>query len=506
MLLNSKIICDNLKELVSIKTFGQNSHELTLRRPQFYESGEFASNHLYIALYDRLPSDPIFGQNVLVIVIGGTPSISFLTGNCTCLVVQDRLADLFSVFNFIQQTFDKFDYWDERLQEILQTTGSVSDLLVASIPIFKNSLTVMDENMRILSATNVASEKRSLQQRSIDPNNRVSSEMASEFLRNYGDDVSDASPYLLNFQDYTCLITKIFEETGRHCGAISLSNTSQELRESDADILLYLAKAVRTALMGRDIQANDNQKLMMKSALGNLLAGLPLKAGDLWRFEDRNGNFVCIEIKPGSGWNKMSKDYLCYLFEEAVRDSIAFKEKASVVAVIDLNKNKTDENSLATLLNAVAKQLDICIGVSYSFSDLSMIRYYYKQASIAYEIGSLVDPGSGCHLFDTFMLDYILSLSIQEFPPESIMSKGIRRLLRHDLTSQVNYISTLRTYLDNNANIAKSAKDLFIHRSTFLERIKRIETLLEVDFNDPNQRMQLHISLKILDVYDKLKN
>ena len=83
------------------------------------------------------------------------------------------------------------------------------------------------------------------------------------------------------------------------------------------------------------------------------------------------------------------------------------------------------------------------------------------------------------------------------------MTKGICQLLEHDLASQANYVTTLRTYLNNNMNITKTAEDLFVHRSTLLDRLKRIEGLLQTDLEDPDERLRLQITLKILETNEK---
>ena len=48
-------------------------------------------------------------------------------------------------------------------------------------------------------------------------------------------------------------------------------------------------------------------------------------------------------------------------------------------------------------------------------------------------------------------------------------------------------------------NITKTSEDLFLHRSTLLERLKRIENLLQADLSDPDQRLRLLILLKIME-------
>ena len=51
----------------------------------------------------------------------------------------------------------------------------------------------------------------------------------------------------------------------------------------------------------------------------------------------------------------------------------------------------------------------------------------------------------------------------------------------------------------------KTAGDLFIHRSTLLERLDRINAILKEDLKDPDVRLQLMIILKALEIEKQLK-
>ena len=83
---------------------------------------------------------------------------------------------------------------------------------------------------------------------------------------------------------------------------------------------------------------------------------------------------------------------------------------------------------------------------------------------------------------------------------------GMRRLVEHDREGAVSYLDTLRCYLANSMSIAKTAKVLFIHRSTLLDRIGRIERELGCDLKDPDERLRIEILLKAQQIYDTMGN
>ena len=59
------------------------------------------------------------------------------------------------------------------------------------------------------------------------------------------------------------------------------------------------------------------------------------------------------------------------------------------------------------------------------------------------------------------------------------------------------YWETLKCYLDNEMNASKTARDLFIHRTTFLKRIDRILSL--IDLSTPDKRLYIRICIYLLE-------
>lgn len=72
---------------------------------------------------------------------------------------------------------------------------------------------------------------------------------------------------------------------------------------------------------------------------------------------------------------------------------------------------------------------------------------------------------------------------------------GLERLIR-DQTNLV-LLETLERYLDLAGNAHATAKQLRLHRATLYYRLRRIEELAETDLKDGNERLCLHLTLKL---------
>lgn len=57
------------------------------------------------------------------------------------------------------------------------------------------------------------------------------------------------------------------------------------------------------------------------------------------------------------------------------------------------------------------------------------------------------------------------------------------------------YYKTLECYVKCRYNAAHTAKELFIHRSTFLNRLERIKELTKLDLDDFASRLYVELSI-----------
>jgi hypothetical protein len=64
-------------------------------------------------------------------------------------------------------------------------------------------------------------------------------------------------------------------------------------------------------------------------------------------------------------------------------------------------------------------------------------------------------------------------------------------------SSHNDLLGTLETYLDLAGSAQRTAAALSLHRATLYYRLRRIEQIVGVDLEDGNDRLALHLSLKL---------
>ena len=65
---------------------------------------------------------------------------------------------------------------------------------------------------------------------------------------------------------------------------------------------------------------------------------------------------------------------------------------------------------------------------------------------------------------------------------------------------------TLKTFLDNERSVSKTAEALFTHRNTIIYRLKKIEELLGCNLDEVYIREYCRLSIRILELAQKLQS
>lgn len=124
----------------------------------------------------------------------------------------------------------------------------------------------------------------------------------------------------------------------------------------------------------------------------------------------------------------------------------------------------------------------------------------YLEAEKAVRLGKLVWGEDGTVHFDDLGVYRILGQFHDRGELEAVYSETIGTLAEYDDTTQSHLVETLAEYFRNNCALAETADKLFIHANTLKYRLQKIEQLTGCSIHDAEQRLRLHIGLKIRDI------
>lgn len=142
---------------------------------------------------------------------------------------------------------------------------------------------------------------------------------------------------------------------------------------------------------------------------------------------------------------------------------------------------------------------EIYIGIGRSGEDIREIREGYEQSQQAVILGrSLFGNRDIIHYEELGFYRLLAEVrSVSEM--KKFYGEGIGVLEEYDENHDLELVRTLTAYFHNNESMSKTAEDLFIHINTLKYRLQRIKSLTGLHVKNSEDKLILHIGLKIRD-------
>lgn len=150
---------------------------------------------------------------------------------------------------------------------------------------------------------------------------------------------------------------------------------------------------------------------------------------------------------------------------------------------------------LATIETVLAKPNLIIAssGVFYSITELSTAK---DQCEAALRLGAQ----SGRYLrYDDWRIAHLLESAAAALPLDSLLSSRYLRLLRYDQENNTDLCQLLKCHLASMMRVSDTARKLFLHRNTVLNRLQKIEEILGDDLTNEFVQDELRLSFLIAD-------
>jgi hypothetical protein len=137
----------------------------------------------------------------------------------------------------------------------------------------------------------------------------------------------------------------------------------------------------------------------------------------------------------------------------------------------------------------------VVVGLGTPREELASIRGSYEEARQAAEVAvHLPVPGPVAAWAQLGVYRALARLSDEQVGAASL-HPGLERLLEDPTAADL--VDTLETYLDLAGSAQHTAEALGLHRTSLYHRLGRIEELCATDLRDGNQRLALHLGLKL---------
>ena len=510
MKLSGDIIYRNLKKSYNAVMTGAGNEAAVLMRPEFYmeDSEDFLSGHLYLATAEHLPRRPRIEKNCALICIGENMNRKYYQERLCLITIRSR-TDFFRVFQAVQNIFDIYDQWERTLLQDLADEAEIQKLLTDSYDIFERPLMVLDKRFRLIASQPDIS---SLPSWGISRAGTLSSESLESFLKESSMLMEKKGAMRLQINNIRTLSVNLFSSEHVYQGCLCINAGTENFRDGDDYCAEFLASVIEKAAVRNPEIINDEDS-SVRSLFQTLIAELPISPSQRWLLNAVNHKtvYVCVSLHSDSKSERIPLGYMTEVFEETFPDSFAFIQDNAILGFIStapLTDKKTNDfrAELNRRLRTFLKQMHLYAGISDPFTNLFDIRIHYALAQCAADNGRMINPDDNLYWFASYALMELVINSLGGLPAEAYFPAGLSSLIEHDRTSGVSYLETLKVFLEENMSNTAAAARLYIHRSTLIDRIARIERDLQIDLNDPDQRLLLEILIKAIDIEKMLEN
>lgn len=504
MKLSLGIIADRLRSKYSCRLYGHPDETLSRNRPHLYRPGlKMADGELYLGSTEALCQAEI-PENTALICVGGHIPPSWSAREIPVLFIPSP-RDPAEVFDAVQGIFDDLDAWDHAMLSELAKDADmdIRRLVQMGSEILENPLYVCNVRLQMLFSTEVLLNQEGsldsvcIHDEPVNPQVAMVVRVKEPARLERGIDHPYISSLLVEGNRSYCFNLK---PTGHYVGCIWLRESSRPFR--DGDFLLadhfysyFLLAFKRWMYSGKgnvDMGSALLQKLLSHAVLTEEeLEQLQLVSPNAWR---------CFKLRRKPGSCAMPESYLYASLSAVIPSAVhAVIHQNAIVGMVQVCPD--NENAIMEIFRDLLRQMDYLGGISLRIRDIQQFDAYFLQASYAVSEGPGRNKNEALYDFSEYSLQYLLQVISGKASIPTLIPDGLAALDEHDRKKNTEYVRTLDVYLRDERSITRTAEDLFIHRSSLIKRLEKIRQILQMDLENPQNRLylQLYLSLKQMD-------
>ena len=468
-------------------------------RPVLYEAGmPLEDGVLYVtrgpALPDRLPN-----RTYALVCVGAMPQMQQFSAFIPILHVTGE-SGLVTVFNAVQSVFDACDQWESSLRDELEKDMDfdIRRFLHVGTEFLGRPIAIVNQNMqaslRTLMEEGTDKSPTVTVDSSVVPLGTEASEQIKEVCRL---ERQLREPYFSALEINGKAYCNNLYPLGHYAGCASISEEDEPFRDGELPLFDHFFQMLQKAYL-KHLQSNRTDEGASLSALRKLLSHTPLSQQEAEQLALAEGeSWRCFVLREKRGERSFPYDYmhatLNGIFPKTVH---AVAHRQTIVGLIRVLEEGLTVDPVLPAFGDEVRRLGYYGGISNTFSDLGLLDSYLLQADYA------ADQGNGSKspllFFHDYVMSYMLDACCRELPVETLMGRGLRDLLAYDKARGTQHVKTLDCYLRNECSASKTARELYVHRTSLLKRLEKIKRVLNDDLERPNHRLYYRVCLALM--------
>lgn len=515
MIITKPMVCDILSEYPITEYFGENA-ELSFEKVEFISSGTegYSSSVLYLSTASQLETLVCPEMDGICIVCqGGSDFAKKILGlhRLSLLMFPDGV-DFFEVANKLLAGFSRLNSWDAALKHQIATAAPVQKLIETGAMIF-------NENPIVLLSVSFNVVGKSLESTAY--NEKVNTLLQRCYLTKEEADIMSRMGYPLHREDFRagllvnpptymgCPFFLIaFPSSMKQAAFLTVYFVASTPTFGQLDIFRYYGSLIQQYIKS---QFKPNQQ--MPSSFELFMDDILLHPDEDQEYlTDRAKRLQLPITEPYRvgliQWEEYSRnqaDYVLWRVRSVLGNSV-YRVMRYHNSVLLLIKGNTPHANVLKSMDETAEKLSeiLSVGRGYlSFSpevdNLFKLDVAYRQACSAAKYGRLLGSRNELYFYSEYYIYDMIDCYSSRFRIEDMFVQKLR-LLENREDGSFNNLNLLRCYLLSERNLSVTARLLHMHRNSVIYRVGKISDTLGVDLNNPDVRLRLLISFKIIEM------
>lgn len=145
----------------------------------------------------------------------------------------------------------------------------------------------------------------------------------------------------------------------------------------------------------------------------------------------------------------------------------------------------------------------VTVGIGEYKGDVFSIKESYEEAKEAIKISRVISKDNSTSSYQKLGAYRLLDCFYDSEKAEKFLNSYLGDLIDYEKENDINLIKSLKALIQNDWNMKKAAKKLYIHYNTMKYRMKKVEDILNIDLSKSEDRFNLNLSLKLLEIKEK---
>ena len=418
-------------------------------------------------------------------------------------VALENLEEIAEFMNDMQEIFDTADGWERKIHDLMLEHAGMERLLQVTSEFLQNPLTVIGLDFTFVAE---AGSKYLPPRARLYTDEGLNVEYVNALLQNetYREmaDTHETVMFPAYISGCRSMNRNLFvDEKATH--RLILTECRVEITQGVICVLDILSEKLEFLLAHEEEETDPDRDIeqIFVRVLSDRTADYMQISRELSELGwGGNHEYMCLilQITYLNQQNLSTKAISRYI-KKKLGDSVSFLYQDEIVVFFDLTRLGMNQEEVAGKLVYFIRDTYLKAGYSRVMTGHMNLRRQYVQAKTALDVGSRKKPYLWIHYFSQVAMTYILEQATKRLPGTMICHEGLLELKKHDEENQTQYMETLRVYLDQHISATQAARELFIHRSTFLYRLDRIREILQSDLDDPEEIFYLELSFRLLE-------